>query len=122
MSGVARRQVGALHTAYFHTMAGLGLLLLPNPETDVWLSGSLHGADFDGSLLVSRALGWVPLLDEDGLFIEEGTTADGGLAIALAAEGIVSRPTIPEMVGARAALLTAARVMPSVLPHRAAGA
>lgn len=57
----------AAHVAYVHTATGVGLLVGPDPRTDIDLDGdSLHEADLDGILAELEEIGMYPVLDQEG--------------------------------------------------------
>jgi hypothetical protein len=108
MTTPIERAVSALHTAHLDPTTGMGVLVLPSPANDVWLSGSLNGSDWDSAMRALASLGWEPSLDDDGAWIEEGQTRQGCPVVALvAAESVVSLPTLSELDEARSALLRA---------------
>lgn len=108
MTSIVARRVGALHTAHLNPLTGTGVLVLPSPQDDVWLHGSLNGADWDSAIRALASIGWEPLLDADGCWIEEGQTRQGCPIVALvAAEAVIGLPTLSEVGDARAALLAA---------------
>ncbi len=101
--------VSALHIAHLEPLAGVGFIVCPSPDDDVWLSGSLNGADWDSAIAVLRRMGWEPLTDDGDSLIAEGATHDGGPVFALiSADPIVSVPDLGEYVRAREALVMSA--------------
>lgn len=85
MTNLIERRVSALHIAYLDPMTGMGALVCPSPQDDVWLDGSLNGADWDSAVRALAVIGWEPLLDEDDCLIEEGQTRQGCPIVALVA-------------------------------------
>lgn len=95
MTSIIERRMSALHTAYLDPMTGMGALVLPSPRDDVWLQGTLNGADWDSALGTLLTLGWEPLPDEDECLIEEGQTRQVLPIVALvAAEAVAGLPTL----------------------------
>lgn len=109
MTQIMARPAGALRVAHLDPLIGIGVLVLPSPANDVWLGGSLNGADWDSAMTALASLGWEPLLDEDDCWIEEGRTRQGRPVVALvASEAVISLPTLSELGETRTALLRAA--------------
>ena len=98
-----------LHIAHLDPAAGYGVLVMPRHQDDVFLMGSLNGADFDSAVRALASLGWEPLLDDDDLWIVEGQTPQGCPVIALyGIEAVLDSPTMDHLADARTALLDAA--------------
>jgi hypothetical protein len=99
----------ACHVAAVHPMTGLGLLVLPLLEHDVFPpSGpSLHAADGMAALARLRQVGFEPVPGDDGdPWTHVGYMADGRELVSLyGLNPIVSKPTVVELAEAHAELL-----------------
>lgn len=106
----------ASHTAYLDPMTGEGLLLLPDPGTDVrhpFAHGSAHEADWTVMVRRLDGLGWEPTADEDGSMLEAGTTADGLTVVGLyGLDPIKSMPSMEDQAQSGQALAALAGLAP----------
>jgi hypothetical protein len=114
MTTFPAQHLGAFHLAYLDVTMGVGMLVLPRSEENVWLGAdSVHGADWDTAIKQLDRLGWEPLTDEWDLPMLEGMTADGREVVALhGRDPIVSQPALTDLI-ARTAALRAAVLAPA---------
>lgn len=106
-----RSRTWASHAAHLDDMTGIGLLVIPNADSDLSTGGphTLHSAGQDKAIDDLRAEGWEPLADEyGGLFYDKRTTLSGDRVVSLWSHApIISRPTLEEESRAMVELATA---------------
>jgi hypothetical protein len=105
------RSVGAFHRVHLDHMVGVGLLVCPSVDSDVWLGPeSLQCADRNDAIRNLDTLGWEPLQDDYGLPFCEGQTAAGGEIISLLGRNpITSEPSLEEIDDVLSVLLELAQ-------------
>lgn len=108
MTHIQTLAVAALHVAHLDQLTGVGLLVMPPHDGDVYFgSESVNGADWRDANAQLHAIEWeVQDDDETGLpWIEEGVTADGRVVIALHGRNpICAAPLLGDMAESLAAL------------------
>lgn len=79
--------LGEFHTAHLDPVTGVGLVVCPRPEDDVWLDGeSLMASAWNEATAKMVRAGWSPVRDVNGFLRYEGCTADGSLVVSASAE------------------------------------
>jgi hypothetical protein len=109
MTHLSAQHVGAFHLAYLDVTTGVGMLVLPRSDENVWLGvDSVQAADWDTAIRRLDSLGWEPLTDEWDLPMVEGTTPDGCEVVALyGRDPIVSQPDFGDLRASATALRAA---------------
>ncbi|WP_232680549.1 hypothetical protein [Nocardioides sp. R-C-SC26] len=79
--------VDSFHDAHLDLASGLGLVVLPAPMDDVFLSGSsLHGAAWEYAVGMLRRMGWTPRLDPSAGLRYVGVAAGARPVVEVEAE------------------------------------
>ncbi|GMA32581.1 hypothetical protein [Litorihabitans aurantiacus] len=104
----------ALHTACLDPMTGVGVLVLPDPGSDVGdplaPGDSLHAVDWLAMMRQLDAAGWEPLLGDWDALVPVDLNGAGRSAIALYGRSpITSSPTLREVAAADCEVAAAAR-------------
>ena len=80
------------HRAHLDPVSGVGLIVCPRPEDDVWLDGdSVFMAAWDDAVARLAGFGWRPAREASGFLRYEGCTEDGALVVGAVAEQALVR-------------------------------